>query len=184
MKDMSGRREFEIAFVGLKPGVHEFNYEIRDSFFEEYGEQDFTDCKASIKLLLEKTTNFMMLRFQVGGTAKVVCDRCSSDLPMSLFEDFTMTVKAVENPEEMNESEEDPDVYYISRGESHLDVAPVIYEFINLSIPMQKECEYENMDGPHCNPAARELLNKLRKAEEERENPLWKGLDKFKNLEE
>jgi uncharacterized metal-binding protein YceD (DUF177 family) len=183
-KVMSSRREFEIAFVGLKPGVHEFNYEIKDSFFEDYGEQDFWDCNATIKLLLEKTTNFMMLRFQVGGTVRVVCDRCNSDLPMSLFEDFTVTVKAVDNPEEMNETEEDPDVYYISRGESHLNVGSMIYEFVNLSIPTQKECEYENMDGPHCNPAAREILNKLKQAEEERENPLWKGLDKFKNLEE
>jgi hypothetical protein len=49
---------------------------------------------------------------------------------------------------------------------------------------MQKECGFENMDGPYCNSAAREILNKLKQAEEERENPLWKGLDKFKNLEE
>lgn len=181
---MSSRREFEIAFVGLKPGVHEYNYEIRDSFFEDYGEQDFWDTHASVKLLLEKTTNFIMLRFQVGGTVKVVCDRCSADLPKSLFEDFTVTVKAVENPEEMNDTEEDPDVYYISRGESHLNVAPLIYEFINLSVPTQKECDFENMDGPYCNPAAREILNKMREAEAKRENPLWKGLDKFKNLEE
>lgn len=179
---MSSRREYEIAFVGLKPGVHEFNYEITDRFFEEYGEQDFRDCKATVKLLLEKTTNFMMLRFQVGGTLQVVCDRCSSDLPLNLFEDFTVTVKAVENPEEMNESEEDPDVFYISRGESHLQVAPMIYEFINLSVPTQKECEYENMDGPYCNPAAREALMKMRRSEEEKQNPLWKGLEKFKDL--
>ncbi|GAA4729652.1 YceD family protein [Flavisolibacter ginsenosidimutans] len=181
---MNSRREFEIAFVGLKPGVHEFTYEITDRFFEEYGEQDFWDCQAAVKLLLEKTPNFMMLRFQVGGTVKVVCDRCSSNLPLNLFEDFTVTVKAVENPEEMNDTEEDPDVYYISRGESHLHVAPMIYEFVNLSIPMQKECEYEAMDGPYCNPAAREALEKMKKAEEEKENPLWKGLEKFKGLEE
>jgi uncharacterized metal-binding protein YceD (DUF177 family) len=181
---MSSRREYEIAFVGLKPGVHEFNYEITDRFFEEYGEQDFRDCKATVKLLLEKTTNFMMLRFQVGGSLRVVCDRCSSELPLNLFEDFTVTIKAVENPEEMNESEEDPDVFYISRGESHLQVAPMIYEFINLSVPTQKECEFEDMDGPYCNPAAREALLKMRQHAEEKQNPLWKGLEKFKDLEE
>lgn len=179
---MSSRREYEIAFVGLKTGVHEFTYQINDKFFEEYGDQDFWDCEANVKLLLEKTANFMMLRFQVGGTLKVVCDRCTSNLPLNLFEDFTVTVKAVENPDEMNESEEDPDVFYISRGESHLSVAPMIYEFINLSVPSQKECEFENMDGPHCNEAAREVLNKLKKEAEENENPLWKGLEKFKNL--
>ncbi|RYZ29898.1 MAG: DUF177 domain-containing protein [Chitinophagaceae bacterium] len=181
---MSSRREYEIAFVGLKPGVHEFNYEITDRFFVEYGEQDFRDCKATVKLLLEKTNNFMMLRFQVGGTLQVICDRCNSDLPLNLFEDFTVTVKAVENAEEMNNTEEDPDVFYISRGESHLQVAPMIYEFINLSVPTQKECDYENMDGPYCNPAAREALQKMRSGGEEKQNPLWKGLEKFKDLGE
>jgi len=180
---MNHRREFEIAFVGLKPGVHEFSYGIDDSFFEPFGEQDFWDCHAEIKLQLEKTTNFIMLRFAVGGTLKVVCDRCSSNLPLQLFEDFTVTVKAVENPEEMNESEADPDVYYISRSESHLNVGPMIYEFINLSVPTQKECEFENMDGPFCNPAARDLLNNMRPQDEKKDNPLWKGLEKFKDLD-
>lgn len=176
------RREYEIAFVGLKPGIHEFNYEISDKFFEDYGEQDFWDCHATVKLLLEKSPNFMLLRFQVGGSLKVVCDRCSSNLPLNLFEDFTVTVKAVENPEEMNDTEEDPDVFYISRGESHLTVAPMIYEFVNLSVPMQKECDYENMDGPYCNEAAREALNKMKAEAESKESTLWKGLEKFKDL--
>ncbi len=178
------RREYEIAFVGLKPGIHEFSYEIQDKFFEEYGEQEFWDCQANVKLLLEKTPNFIMLRFQVGGTMKVVCDRCSSNLPLALFEDFTMTIKAVENPEEMNDTEEDPDVFYISRGESHLNVGPMIYEFVNLSVPSQKECEYENMDGPYCNEAAREALNRMREETAGKENMLWKGLEKFKGLDE
>ena len=51
---MSFRREYEIAFVGLKPGVHEFNYEIDDTFFEDFQEQDFKNTKANIKLLLDK----------------------------------------------------------------------------------------------------------------------------------
>ncbi len=176
------RREYEIAFVSLKPGVHEFNYDISDKFFEDYGEQDFWDCHATVRLLLEKSPNFMLLRFQVGGSLKVICDRCSSNLPLNLFEDFTVTVKAVENPEEMNDTEEDPDVFYNSRGESHLSVAPMIYEFVNLSVPMQKECDYENMDGPYCNEAAREALNKMKAEAESKESTLWKGLEKFKDL--
>ncbi|RZK46285.1 MAG: DUF177 domain-containing protein, partial [Pedobacter sp.] len=27
---MSNRRNYDIAFVGLKPGIHEFEYEIND----------------------------------------------------------------------------------------------------------------------------------------------------------
>ncbi len=180
---MSNRREFEIAYVGLKPGVHEFIYTIDDRFFEEYQEQDFRKASAQVRLLLEKNNSFLILRFEVGGKAEVTCDRCNSDLPIQLFDEFTITVKMTEEPEIMNDQEDDPDVYYISRGESHVYVKDWIYEFINLSIPMQKTCEYENMDGLYCDPNARELLKGLRAEDHSKENPLWKGLEKFKGLE-
>ncbi|MDB5196033.1 MAG: hypothetical protein JWP88_403 [Flaviaesturariibacter sp.] len=181
---MANRREYEIAFVGLKPGVHEFSYEIDDRFFEEYGDQDFSNVSAQVKLFLDKNNGFMRLRFEVGGKADIVCDRCSNDLPFQLFEEFHLTVKMAEDPETMNDQEEDPDVYYISRTESHLDVKVWLYEFVNLSIPMQKTCEFEKMDGPYCNETARELLNKMRVEDEKpRENALWKGLEKFKGLD-
>lgn len=180
---MSNRREFEIAFVGLKQGVHEFQYEVNDQFFEEYGEQDFVNTKATIKLALEKNNNFMILRFAVGGKTDTTCDRCGNELPLQLFDDFTMTVKMSDDPELMNEQEEDPDVTYISKGESHIDVKDWIYEYVSLSVPMQKTCEYEQMDGPNCNPAAKELLTQMRAEAEKKENPLWKGLEKFKDLD-
>lgn len=180
---MGHRREYEIAFVGLKPGVHEYNYEITDKFFTAFQQQDFHHCKAGVKLSLDKKTGFMILRFEIGGSLEVTCDRCNNNLPLELWDEFTITVKMVEEPELMNEQEEDPDVYYIGKGESHLEVSGWIYEFINLSIPMQKACDFEKMDGPFCNPAVRDLLDKLDQAPEKpTENPIWKGLEKFKNL--
>jgi uncharacterized metal-binding protein YceD (DUF177 family) len=180
---MSNRRVYEIAFVGLKPGVHEFNYTVDDRFFEEYQEQDFRKAEAHVKLLLERNNSFMILRFEVGGQAEVTCDRCSNDLPLQLFDEFTVTVKITDDPDAANEAEEDPDVFYISRGESHIDVKDWIYEFVNLSIPMQKTCAFENMDGPYCNADVRELLLKMRR-EDDQKNGLWKGLEKFKDLGE
>ena len=120
---MAHRREFEIAFVGLKPGVHEYDYEIVDKFFEPFQQQDFRNCKADVKLHLDKKSSFMLLKFEIGGSLEVVCDRCNNYLPLQLWDEFNITVKMVEEPEVANEQEEDPDVYYISRGESHVDVA-------------------------------------------------------------
>ena len=180
---MSHRREFEIAFVGLKPGIHVFDYNIDKRFFANYGEQDFTNCTAKIKLQLEKHSGFMMLKFDVDGKVDVNCDRCGNTLPLQLWDEFKLVVKMVEEPDLMNAQEEDPDVYYISRTESHISVADWIYEFINLSIPMQKMCAEDEMGGPQCN---KEVLETLRKMEEEAgkdNNPVWKALDKFKKLE-
>lgn len=180
---MGNRREYDIAFVGLKPGVHVFDYRVDDKFFTEYGEQDFSNCVADVKLSLEKNSNFMQLKFDVGGSANVICDRCGNNLNKNLWEEFTIIVKMTDNPEEMNEQEEDPDIYYISRGESHLHVADWIYEFVCLSIPFQKMCSEEEMGGSQCN---NEVLEKLKEMEEnvrKDSNPLLKGLEKFKDLD-
>lgn len=180
---MSHRREFEIAFVGLKPGVHVFEYRIEDKFFAAYGEQDFKNCISDVKLSLDKKTSFMLLKFDLVGSADVICDKCGNSLTKQLWDEFNIIVKMVDDPELMNEQEEDPDVYYISRSESHLYVADWIYEFINLSLPMQKMCSPEEMGGPQCN---KEVLETLRKMEEEvrkDSNNAWKGLEKFKDIE-
>ena len=178
---MANKRAFGIAFVGLKPGVHEFNYELDEKFFAEKGALDFSNPKASIKMSLEKNTGFMLLKFEVGGNADVTCDRCGNSLNIDLWDEFKMLVKLVENPEEMNNQEEDPDVFYISRSESHLNVGDWIYEFVMLSIPMQKMCSPEKMGGSQCNL---EVLAKLKEMEEYHQknniNPIWKGLEKFK----
>ena len=181
---MSRRREFEIAFIGLKPGVHEFNFSINDKFFEEFQQQDFRNCKAEVNLQLDKKNGFLLLKFEIGGTLEVICDRCNNFLPLNLWDEFNIIVKMVDDPEQMNEQEDDPDVYYIGRGESHLDVANWIYEFINLSIPMHKTCSFEKMDGPYCNPTAMDVLKNLEPEEKEtKKNPIWKGLEKFKDLD-
>ncbi|MBS1760511.1 MAG: DUF177 domain-containing protein [Bacteroidetes bacterium] len=182
---MNRRREYSIPFVGLKPGVHEYNYSIDDKFFDDFQSQDFKNCKANVKLLLDKKSTFMTLKFEIGGSLEVNCDRCNSQLPLELWDEFNITVKLAEDAELMNEQEEDPDMYYIPQGESHLEIANWIYEFINLSIPMHKVCTYENMNGPHCNKSAKEMLKKMSTEEKEikKENPIWKGLEKFKDLD-
>ena len=179
---MVNRRGYDIAFVGLKPGFHEFNYEVTDKFFEAFNEQDFSNCKANVKLLLDKKSSFMLLKFEIRGQLDVACDRCNNTIALELWDEFNITVKMVEDPELMNGQEDDPDVYYIGRGESHINVENWIYEFINLSIPMHKTCAFENADGPMCNKEALKMLNKLDVENEKKEevNPLWKGLEKFR----
>lgn len=182
---MGNRRKFDIAFVGLKPGIHEFNYEVDQKFFTDYQELngaaiEFDDCEAIIKLKLEKSTSFMMLKFEVGGSVNVICDRCGNTLTMNLWDEFNMVVKQVENPDEMNESEEDPDIFYISRTESHLHLADWIYEFVSLSIPMQRMCSEGEMGGPQCNKEILAMLKKMESGVIENNHPFQKGLEKFK----
>lgn len=176
------KRAFEIAFVGLKPGIHEYNYHVDDKFFAEKGVTDFTGGHADVKLQLDKKSSFMLLKFEIGGKASVTCDRCGNTIPQELWDEFNMLVKMVDNPDEMNAQEDDPDVFYISRTESHIDVGTWIYEFVLLSIPNQKNCSEEDFGGPMCNKEVLKKLKDMEKGQEENNaNQLWKGLEQFKN---
>jgi len=177
---MGNSREYDIAFVGLKPGVHEFNYQVDDKFFANYKETDFNSCYASVKLTLEKNNSFMLLKFEIGGSVNVICDRCGNTLPMDLWDEFKLVIKQVENPEEMNKNEEDADVYYISRTESHIHLADWIYEFVLLSIPNQRMCSEEEMGGPQCNKEILAMLKKMKSTVTENNHPFEKGLEQFK----
>src|SRR5690606_20497695 len=75
---MNSKREFDIAFVGLKPGVHEYTYDITDRFFEAYQSTEFSNCAAQVKLSLDKKNGFMLLKFEIGGKVDLSCDRCGS----------------------------------------------------------------------------------------------------------
>lgn len=184
---MPGRRDFDIAFVGLKPGVHVFEYEVDDDFFADRPAQEFRHCRSQVRLSLDKHSSFMILKFEVSGEVGLNCDRCGRPLTKQLWDDFEMVVKMVDDPDTLNEKDEDPDVFYISKTESHLHVADWLYEFILLSIPSQRLCSDADAGGGECDPAALEVLRRMEEQaqaqarEGERDNPIWKGLDRFRN---
>ena len=83
---MGHRRDFEIAFVGLKPGIHEYNYEINDRFFEVFQQQDFRHCKANVKLTLDKNNGFMRTNnnFSINPAARIGVMYISNDRTFSI----------------------------------------------------------------------------------------------------
>lgn len=173
-------RDYNIAFVGLKPGVHEFQFEVDDQFFESFGTPDFKDCRARVDVILEKLNSLMRLKFDVDGAVKANCDRCGNPLILDLWDEFDTVVKQVENPEEMNEDEEDPDIFYISFTESHLHLAKWIYEFVMLSIPNQRICGVDENGHSKCNKETLKILEKMKSRSVENNHPLEKGLEQFR----
>ena len=171
---MKQNREYAIAFVGLKPGTHEFRYTVDDKFFETYGKQDFQNAKVNVKLTLEKKSGSFLLHFDIDGTVEIACDRCGDEFPLRLWDEFDLMVKMVDDELVEAKSEEDAEVAYIGRSESFLETADWIYEFIRFSIPMQ--CNHPNNENGEstCNP---EALRRLKETQETPiANPIWEVL--------
>ncbi len=166
---MSVDRTFEIAYVGLKPGIHHFSYDITDSFFKKFAEQDFTDAQLKVNLWFDKkSVHTFIIKMDVDGTITDLCDRCCDPLQIRVWEEYTMMVKLVNAEDADNLDEQDPEVIHFPRSESIMDVAEWIYEFIILSLPIQKIHQEDSNGISPCNP---EVLKHISNIKETTEQP-------------
>jgi uncharacterized protein len=173
-------REFEIPYVGLKLGVHKFNFDIDGGFFNHFPGSLIQDCQVKVRVEFEKKETFFIITFFIDGTVNVECDRCLVPFSKSIFGDYTCYVKFAEEPSKMNE---EPDVLYISRDQTIIDLSQLIYEYINLCLPIQKMgCESPGNE-PQCNKEVLKYLTveKDKGKESEEVDPRWAALKKLKN---
>jgi len=176
---MKHNREFEIAWQGLKPGEHIYQYELDDRFVKsKQTEADFRNLDAKVKLKFDKKTNFFLLHFDIDGKITVPCDRCGDEFEMQLWDEFDLLVKLA--GEDAEERDEDADAVFIPRSETVIDISNWLYEFLMLSIPLQK-VHPDNADGSSgCNAEALKLLDRLSEHEEDEKHAIWKGLEALK----
>lgn len=176
---MKNLREFSIPYVGLKLGVHKFEFDIDKNFFSHFEDSPISDCKAKVKLDFEKEETFFTLKFFIDGIVNVPCDRCLEAFDKEIFGDFQCLVKF---SDELAEGENDNDeLIYIKREDSHIDVAQLIYEYLILCLPIQNfGCKDPGKD-PRCNQTVlAHLANVGETKESEEPDPRWLELTKLK----
>lgn len=175
---MNPRPEFDIAFVGLKEGIHEFDFKIERSFFDSFGQSPIDHCDIDVKLKFDKKNSFFLLDFQISGTVRLNCNRCNAELDYPVDNDYPVVVKI---GEPVNDKTSDEDVIYISRSETHLNVEQLLYEFILLTIPAYV-VECENIPGKKCNPEVLKVLDQLNDKQQKNKetDPRWDSLKNIK----
>ncbi len=175
---MKGLREFEIPYVGLKLGVHKFEFDIDAKFFAHFEESLIKDCKVKVKLDFEKKETFFILNFFIDGTINVECDRCLIPFDKGIFGDYVCYIKFAEDPAKMND---EPDVMYIGREQTVIDLSQLIYEYVNLCLPIQKMgCEKPGQE-PQCNKEVLKYLIAEESKKTDEEDPRWAALKNLKN---
>jgi uncharacterized metal-binding protein YceD (DUF177 family) len=182
---MKHTREYEIAWQGLKLGLHTFQYDLDDKFIEALkgdNEVDFKDLDVQVSLKFDKKESFFMCHFDVDGSITAVCDRCGDDFKLRLWDEFDLIIKLT-GAEDAAAIEDDADVVFIPRSETVLDISNWLYEFVILSIPLQRVHPDKENGESGCNPEALKLLNKLSEPPEKPENTTWKGIEALKGLE-
>ena len=176
---MKALREYQIPYVGLKIGIHEFNYQIDGKFFEAFEGSLISECQVHVKLELEKKETLFILNFFIDGTVNVVCDRCSENFDKKIFGDYQCIVKFKDARADF--TNDDDELIFISREDNFIETADLIYDYINLSLPIQLIHPDKEDGTPGCNPEVLKYLTSSEESTPDDEDPRWAALKKFKN---
>ncbi len=168
---MKNQKDFDIAFVGLKEGKHEFFYTLGKDELEEFAEHfELDKPEALVKLELDKKPTFLDLKFRNTLKAGAVCDRCGDSMDLELWDDDEMIVKFSSNAEQDNETNDQDDIVFLARGESIINIYDWIIEMLAVMMPMNKR----HPEG-ECNEELVEKLNAYMPKNEKKN--IWKDLD-------
>lgn len=180
---MKASKKYIVPFSGLKLGKHEFDYEIDKTFFDLYEYSLVKNGALKVVMNLEKQETMLILNFHIKGTVDLTCDRCLSEFPANM----EVAEKQLVQFSDENESDADNEIIVLARNEFELDIAPLIYELINVNVPYYKVCN--ELSEQTCDENMLQYLQTEESAtapieEEEKENtqgdPRWEALKKLK----
>lgn len=169
-------RNYSIPFTGLKLGKHLFEFEVNDAFFDEFEYSLVKKANLICRVELEKQETMIILDFQITGTIDANCDRCLSPYPQQLDISEQQVAKFSEEP-----VGEDEEIIILTKNDHEINIAGLIYEYINVAVPFITVCGEEG-NTPYCDKEMLESLNKLstNTEQEERTDPRWDALKKLK----
>lgn len=131
---MDKLRNYDVSFSGLKNGKHEFKFEIDKTFFQLFDtEQEFTNPRIEVNVLLDKHTTFLEFEIKIKGWVELVCDITNEDFDYLIENEIKILVNFGEEYDDSNE-----DVITIPTSDHAFNIAHLIYENVMLSIPMKK----------------------------------------------
>lgn len=170
-------KEFLIRFGSLNQGLHDFDFEVTDKFFECFEFSEVEKGNVAVQVELEKQSTMLIFHFNFNGTLTLNCDRCNGEYLQEIDATERLIVKF--GNEKYDTTEE---IVILPHGEYEVNVAEWVYEFLTLNIPYQRlhpegECDPEVVDYIEEGDFPEEDFQD----EEENIDPRWEALQQLKN---
>lgn len=168
-------RRYNVAFSGLKMGIHQFDYQVDGAFFEHFEESDIDDAKLNVQVELEKQETMLILHFNITGNIKTTCDRCLESCTLEIAKETTLIAKFGDKYEEVSD-----EIIFIPRSANSLDISQYIYEFTMLALPIQRIHQtIGSIDG--CNEKMISYLTETNESDHHKIDPRWEILNELHN---
>jgi uncharacterized metal-binding protein YceD (DUF177 family) len=144
-------RAFVIPFVGLKIGMHTFEFDITNAFFEQVEYSLIEKGNVHVTLNLEKKETMMIGDFIINGKVETSCDLCNDPVEVDIEGEYQLIFKFDDKPTD------DETLIIVYPEEFEIDIRENLLELISVSLPSRTI----HADG-ECNEEMLELLNEYR----------------------
>ncbi len=124
---------FNIDIFKLSNSEHNYQFEIGNSFFLDQPDSIVNKGKGRVEVILEKNERFINVRFHLGLSVELECDRTLEPFDFDIYKEENLIFKFGEE-----EAELDDNIIVIHRDRQRINLAQYIYEFISISVPMKK----------------------------------------------
>jgi uncharacterized protein len=168
-------RKYSIPFTGLKLGKHQFEFVVDDAFFDQFDYSLVKKANLQCLVELDKQETMLILNFQIKGTVEATCDRCLAQYQQPLDITEQQIAKFSDEP-----IDEDDEIITLSKNDHEINIAGLIYEYINVAMPFISVCSNEGNTST-CDKEMLEKLNNLSGNDEQNEqtDPRWDVLRKI-----
>ncbi|MFI5160834.1 MAG: YceD family protein [Sphingobacteriales bacterium] len=173
---MKSLKTYSIPFTGLKLGKHEFDYVISNAFFDEFEYSLVKKADLKCHVEMEKQETMLILNFHIIGTLGMTCDKCLAEYPQPV--DISEQQIAKFSDEGVDEDEE---IITLTKNDHEIDLAGLIYEYVNVAAPLIAVCSDEG-NTPYCDKEMIDRLNALAagSGQDTKDDPRWDALKNIK----
>ena len=178
-------KAYDVEILRLKEGLYNFSFDVGDSFFSEFEDNDIvTKGRLLANVLLKKETGLIEVLFDINGRVELICDRSLEKFDYSLQTAQTIVYKYGAEEKEVNE-----EIYLITRDTPKINLAQLIYEFILLAIPVKKihpdhwaemDVDTDEREGMLVYSSEPKIKPSLSTNDGEATDPRWEILKKLK----
>ena len=136
--------------------LKEYEFEVDDSFFShfEYGEIGKGNLLAKVGVVY--SSRQVEINLSLKGNLELICDRCLETFIKALDANYVIYGKYGDVSEQ-----DDIDVLWIPEDKHYIDLVPVLFDYINLSLPIKRIHPDDEEGNSSCNIEMIERLNEM-----------------------
>ena len=175
---MEENADFDIQFSGLKNGVHTFEFQLTESFFETFDNEEFNAVAAKAVVNLHKKPTLMEAEFSLAGHVNVNCDLTNEPFDLAVSNHFQLVIKF--GPAFSGDHD---DMIVLPHGSHQFNVTHQLYELVVLSVPQKRV--HPGVEDGSLNSEVLDKLHQLKPspnnhASQSETDPRWDALKKLK----